>query len=113
RRLIRRAVRYAKNLGIEKPFMYKLVPTVGEIMKAYYPKVSEREEYISNIIQVEEEWFNETLNEGLDRLHEILEREKNSKEKVVPGEEVFKLYDTYGFPKELTEEYVEDYGFQI
>src|SRR5699024_10105631 len=113
RRLIRRAVRYAKNLGIEKPFMYKLVPTVGEIMKAYYPEVSEREEYISNIIQVEEERFNETLNEGLDRLHEILEREKNSKEKVVPGEEVFKLYDTYGFPKELTEEYVEDYGFQI
>src|SRR5699024_3267643 len=68
RRLIRRAVRYAKNLGIEKPFMYKLVPTVGKIMKAYYPEVSEREEYISNIIQVEEERFNETLNEGLDRL---------------------------------------------
>src|SRR5699024_4415768 len=103
RRLIRRAVRYAKNLGIEKPFMYKLVPTVGEIMKAYYPEVSEREEYISNIIQVEEERFNETLNEGLDRLREILEREKNRKEKVDPGEEVFKLYNKYGLSIGLTE----------
>ncbi len=113
RRLIRRAVRYAKVLGIEKPFMYKLVPTVGNIMKSYYPQVSEQEEYISTIIQVEEKRFNETLNDGLERLHEVIDKEKVIGNKVIPGIEVFKLYDTYGFPKELTEEYVEEYGFTI
>jgi len=113
RRLIRRAVRYAKNLGIEKPFMYKLVPTVGEIMQSYYPEVIEQHEYIANIIRVEEERFNETLQDGLDRLHEIIKNEERKGRQIIPGEEVFKLYDTYGFPKELTEEYVEDYGFTI
>ena len=113
RRLIRRAVRYAKNLGIEKPFMYKLVPTVGEIMKSFYPNIRDQEDFIANIIKVEEERFNETLNEGLERLHEIIEMENKNENKVVSGEDVFKLYDTYGFPKELTEEYVREYGFKI
>ena len=113
RRLIRRAVRYAKNLGIEKPFMYKLVPTVGRIMKSYYPEVIEQQEYVASIIQIEEERFHETLHEGLERLHEIIEKEKPRGRQVIPGAEVFKLYDTYGFPKELTEEYVEEYGFTI
>lgn len=113
RRLIRRAVRYAKNIGIEEPFMYKLVPTVGGIMESYYPEVKEQEEHIMNIIKVEEERFHETLNDGLVRLHEIIEKEKAQNLSVIPGEEVFKLYDTYGFPKELTEEYVEEYGFTI
>ena len=113
RRLLRRAVRYAKNIGIEKPFMYKLVPTVGEIMYSYYPEVLDQKEYIMNIIQVEEERFNETLNDGLERLTEVIAQEKAKNSTVIPGTEVFKLYDTYGFPKELTEEYVEEYGFTI
>src|SRR5699024_704789 len=113
RRLIRRAVRYAKKIGIEKPFMYELVPTVGEIMESYYPEVKEQEEHIMNIIKVEEERFNETLNDGLERLHEIIEQEKAQNLSIITGEEVFKLYDTYGFPKELTEEYVNEYGFSI
>ena len=113
RRLLRRAVRYAKKIGIEKPFMYKLVPTVGEIMHSYYPEVLDQKDYIMNIIKVEEERFIETLNDGLERLHEVIEFEKAKNSSVIPGEEVFKLYDTYGFPKELTEEYVEDYGFTI
>ncbi|HLR42269.1 MAG TPA: alanine--tRNA ligase, partial [Pseudogracilibacillus sp.] len=113
RRLIRRAVRYAKQIGIEKPFMYTLVPTVGEIMLDYYPEVREQEEQIMKLIKVEEERFNETLNDGLARLEEIIEEQKAANSKIVPGADVFKLYDTYGFPKELTEEYVEDYGFTI
>lgn len=113
RRLIRRAVRYAKKIGIEKPFMYKLVPTVGDIMKSYYPEVQEQETYIMNIIKVEEERFNETLNDGLDRLHNIIETEKAKNRTIIPGADVFKLYDTYGFPKELTEEYVGEFGFTI
>lgn len=113
RRLIRRAVRYATYIGIEKPFMYKLVPTVGKIMESYYPEVVEQQDHIMNIIQVEEERFNETLNDGLARLTEIIATLQDTKETVVSGEDVFKLYDTYGFPKELTEEYVQEHGFSI
>ena len=113
RRLIRRAVRYAKQIGIEKPFMYTLVPTVAEIMKDYYPEVQDQADHIMNIIKVEEERFNETLNDGLQRLTEIIEEQKATGKNVVPGVDVFKLYDTYGFPKELTEEYVLEYGFTI
>lgn len=113
RRLIRRAVRFAKEIGIEKPFMFDLVDTVGEIMKDFYPEVTKQREFIKNIIKVEEERFHETLNDGLEILTAIMEREKAAGKAVFPGEEVFRLYDTYGFPKELTEEYVEQQGFTI
>lgn len=113
RRLIRRAVRFAKEIGIEKPFMYELVKTVGEIMKDFYPTVLQQHDFIQNIIKVEEERFHETLNEGLDILTTIIEKEKGKGSTVFPGEEVFRLYDTYGFPKELTAEYVEQLGFSM
>jgi alanyl-tRNA synthetase len=113
RRLIRRAVRYAKALRIEKPFMYKLVPIVGEIMESYYPEVKNHQDHIMQVIKVEEERFNETLHDGLDRLTEIIAAKKTKNNAIISGEDVFKLYDTYGFPKELTEEYVKDYGFTI
>src|SRR5699024_12150590 len=111
--LLRRAVRFAKEIRIEKPFMYKLVPTVGEIMNDFYPEVTEQKEHIANIIEVEEVRFHETLNEGLEILSQIIDKEKAKSSNVFPGEEVFRLYDTYGFPKELTEEYVADLGFTI
>ncbi|WP_067727322.1 alanine--tRNA ligase [Oceanobacillus damuensis] len=113
RRLVRRAVRFAKEIGIEKPFLFSLVGTVGEIMKDFYPQVLEQREFIVNIIKVEEERFHETLNEGLEILTTIMDREKAAGNSVFPGEEVFRLYDTYGFPKELTEEYVEQQGFTV
>lgn len=113
RRLLRRAVRFAKQLGIEKPFMYKLVATVGEIMNAFYPEVLKQKDYIETVIKTEEERFHETLNEGLGILHSILKKEKENGSQVFPGKEVFRLYDTYGFPKELTEEYVQEEGFTI
>ncbi|HLS66867.1 MAG TPA: alanine--tRNA ligase [Pseudogracilibacillus sp.] len=113
RRLVRRAVRYAKNLRIERPFMYKLVPTVGEIMQDFYPEVSEQKEHIASIIKVEEERFHETLEDGISRLEEIIANAKEAGERIISGSEVFKLYDTFGFPKELTEEYVVEYGFSI
>ncbi|WP_339228234.1 alanine--tRNA ligase [Oceanobacillus sp. FSL K6-2867] len=113
RRLIRRAVRFAKEIGIEKPFMYELVNTVGNIMKDFYPEVLGQQEFIQNIIKVEEERFHETLNDGLHILSTIMDREKAAGNTVFPGEEVFRLYDTYGFPKELTEEYVEQQGFTV
>lgn len=113
RRLLRRAVRYAKKIGIDQPFMYKLVEDVGEIMKGFYPEVKDKQEFISSVIQTEEERFHETLNEGLTILKDVLDREKQKGSNVFPGDEVFRLYDTYGFPKELTEEYVEEAGFTL
>ncbi|MGJ9457056.1 alanine--tRNA ligase [Oceanobacillus sp. CF4.6] len=113
RRLVRRAVRFAKEIGIEKPFMFELVDTVGEIMKDFYPEVLKQREFIINIIKVEEERFHETLNDGLEILTAIMDQEKVAGNTVIPGEEVFRLYDTYGFPKELTAEYVEQQGFTI
>src|SRR5690625_1919068 len=93
--------------------MYKLVPTVGDIMKSFYPEVSNQQAYIEKIIKIEEERFHETLHDGLNLLATIVEKEKEKDSTIFPGEEIFKLYDTYGFPKELTEEYVADYGFTI
>ncbi|MRG86689.1 alanine--tRNA ligase [Salinibacillus xinjiangensis] len=113
RRLLRRAVRYAKQLGIEQPFMHKLVPDVADIMKDFYPETKEKQEFIASVIKTEEERFHETLNDGLAILREVIEKEKAKGSSVFPGKEVFRLYDTYGFPKELTEEYVEEAGFTI
>ncbi|RDW21705.1 alanine--tRNA ligase [Oceanobacillus chungangensis] len=113
RRLLRRAIRFAKEIGIEKPFMFELVDTVGEIMQEFYPEVTKQKDFIKNIIKVEEERFHETLNDGLEILSTVIEKEKAAGNTVFPGKEVFRLYDTYGFPKELTEEYVEQQGFTI
>ncbi|MGM8212954.1 alanine--tRNA ligase [Virgibacillus sp. W0430] len=113
RRLIRRAARFAKQIGIEKPFMYKLVSTVGTIMKDYYPEVINQCAHIEIIIKVEEERFLATLNEGLTILTTIMEKASKAQNTVISGVDVFRLYDTYGFPKELTEEYVKDQGFTI
>ncbi|WP_174613895.1 alanine--tRNA ligase [Virgibacillus ihumii] len=113
RRLLRRAVRFAKQIGIDKPFMYELVPVVGEIMKDFYPEVVKQYEYIENVVKAEEERFHETLHDGLEILTTIMEKEKQKGSNVFPGTEVFRLYDTYGFPKELTEEYVAEEGFII
>ncbi|GAA5415592.1 alanine--tRNA ligase [Paraliobacillus ryukyuensis] len=113
RRLLRRAVRFAKQIGIEKPFMYQLVGTVGGIMEAFYPDIKKKQAFIENVVKTEEERFHETLNDGLTILADIIEKEKQKENNVFPGTEVFRLYDTYGFPKELTEEYVADAGFTI
>lgn len=113
RRLIRRAIRFSKDIGLDKPFLYELVDVVGEIMQDFYPQVIEQKDHIAKIIRSEEERFHETLNDGLEILTSIIKREEKAGNKVFPGEEVFKLYDTYGFPKELTAEYVEEHGFTI
>jgi alanyl-tRNA synthetase len=113
RRLLRRAVRFAKDIGIERPFMYELVETVGDIMKDFYPEVLKNSEFIKNMVKTEEERFHETLQDGLDMLTEMMKKEKEKGSSVIPGEEVFRLYDTYGFPKELTVEYVDEAGFTI
>ncbi|MFJ8236858.1 alanine--tRNA ligase [Ureibacillus sp. NPDC094379] len=113
RRLLRRAVRYAKQIGIEKPFMFELVPTVGEIMSDFYPEVKEKTEFIQRVIKNEENRFHETLDGGLAILSEVIEKQKAAGLNVIPGEDAFRLYDTYGFPIELTEEYAEESGMTV
>nr|WP_289036753.1 alanine--tRNA ligase [uncultured Allobacillus sp.] len=113
RRLLRRAVRFSKELGMSQPFIHQLVEVVANIMKDFYPEVSEKSDFIQNVIRTEEERFHETLQEGLAILEKIMKQEKEKGSYIFPGNEVFVLYDTYGFPKELTEEYIQDEGFEI
>ncbi|MDE5413737.1 alanine--tRNA ligase [Alkalihalobacterium chitinilyticum] len=113
RRLLRRAVRYAKLIQIEKPFMYNLVPIVGEIMVDFYPEVKEKADFIQKVIKNEEERFHETLHEGLTILSKVIAEAESKGETTISGKDVFRLYDTYGFPVDLTEEYVEEKGLVI
>ncbi len=113
RRLLRRAVRYGKVLGIEKPFLYQLVAVVGNIMGDTYPEVVEKREFIEKVVRGEEERFHETLNEGLAILSEMIEQAKKAGRQALTGEESFRLYDTYGFPIDLTEDFAAENGFSI
>ena len=113
RRLLRRASMHGQKLGIEGTFLYKLVPTVGKIMESYYPEVLEKQDFIEKIIKSEEESFARTLNSGQHFAQTIVEDLKAKGQTVIAGQDVFKLYDTYGFPVELTEELAEDEGFKI
>ncbi|MHC5216035.1 alanine--tRNA ligase [Enterococcus sp. LJL128] len=113
RRLLRRAVMHGKKLGINEAFLYKLVPVVGEIMVSYYPEVLQNKEFIEKVVRTEEERFHETINEGLDILNQVIETVKASNKDTLSGKDIFKLYDTYGFPVELTEEVAEDEGLKV
>ncbi|WP_047151252.1 alanine--tRNA ligase [Aneurinibacillus tyrosinisolvens] len=113
RRLLRRAVRYGKVLGIDKSFLYSLTPVVGEIMNAYYPEVLEKREFIERVIKNEEVRFHETLNEGLHILEQMVEEAKKENRTQITGPEAFKLYDTYGFPFDLTEDFAMEKGITV
>ncbi|MFA5604098.1 MAG: alanine--tRNA ligase [Bacilli bacterium] len=110
RRLLRRSVRHGKKLSIEEPFMYKLVPTVVENMKNHYSYLKEYEQKVMEKIKKEEQLFHKTLIEGEKKLNELI---KGSTTKTISGEDAFKLYDTYGFPYELTLETATEQGFTI
>ena len=112
RRLLRRAVRFAKTLGLNNSFMYKLVDIVAEIMIDYYPNVKESVNFVKDVILKEEDRFHETLNEGEAILNNIANEVRNTT-KVISGQDAFKLYDTFGFPIELTEEYAEELGLKV
>lgn len=113
RRLLRRAVRYSKKLNINRPFMFELVPVVGEVMKDFYPEVLEKKDFIAKVVKNEEERFHETLHDGEAILSEVIAKAKEEKTTVISGVDAFRLYDTYGFPIELTEEYAEEAGMTV
>ena len=110
---LRRAVRFAKQININRPFMYELVPVVGEIMQDFYPEVTEKQDFIEKVIKNEEERFHETLHEGLTILFDVIKKQKAKGNEQIPGADAFRLYDTYGFPVELTEEFAEEAGMTV
>ena len=109
RRVIRRAMRYARNLGIEKPFLSDLVDIVCENMKEFYPYLMDKKAFVKKLILKEEESFIQTLANGEKLLKQELD---NAKDGILSGEIIFKLYDTYGFPKEMTIESAEEKGIK-
>ena len=100
RRILRRAVRHGRLLGADEPFIHKLIPTLVNEMGEAYPEIREKESHVANVVRQEEESFDRTLDKGLVLFERIASDQKS---KVIPGNEVFKLYDTYGFPYDLTE----------
>ncbi len=113
RRILRRAVRQGKVFGMNEPFLYKLVDVVHDVMKPAYPELTARLDNIKSMAKVEEEKFLETLNTGTDLLNNLISQYKAKNVSVLKGEDVFKLYDTYGFPHELTKEIALEQGLTI
>ncbi len=110
RRLLRRSVRFGKGIGLECPFMYKIVSDVVDVMGEAYPYLREKRAQVETLVLEEEKLFLKTLEAGERRLKELV---KESNDGYISGEEAFKLYDTYGFPFELTEEYLEELGYKV
>ncbi len=113
RRLIRRAAVNGSRLGIQGAFLYKLVPVVGEIMASYYPEINRNQDFIEKVIHSEEDRFQETLNAGMALLSQTITELKAKGETEIPGATAFKLFDTFGFPVELTKEIAGDQGVDV
>ena len=111
RHILRRAARFGRLINLHKPFLYKLVDSVTDIMGKQYPELIEKEEHIKLAVKSEEERFNLTLDNGIVKFNEVTERLKPKE--VISGKDVFKLYDTYGFPMDLTRIMAEEKGLMI
>ena len=113
RRLLRRAARHGRLLGVKEAFLYKIAKTVAEESRTAYPELEEKFEYIEKVIKTEEERFSETIDQGLVILNDYIKELKENNENVLSGENTFRLYDTFGFPIDLTKEIVEEAGMKV
>lgn len=113
RRILRRAIRFGKTIGIEKPFMYQLVDIISEMMGDQYPEIRKSADNAKKVIKAEEERFFQTLNSGVNYINNLIAELKKQKDNVLSGEEAFKLYDSMGFPLDLTREIAEDAGLTV
>ncbi len=113
RRIIRRASRYTKMLGIDKPMLYRLCDSVAETMSDVYPEITEEMPRIREMLRVEEERFNKTLEQGLLLLNGIIKDAKNSGKNIIDGSDLFRLYDTYGFPLDIARDVAEENSLKI
>ncbi|MEE9166240.1 MAG: alanine--tRNA ligase [Candidatus Neomarinimicrobiota bacterium] len=110
RRILRRAARFGRELGFHEPFLYRLAETVIEEMGEVYPELVERKAHVEKVLEVEEIKFNETLDRGLEQFERITE---NLSGETIPGEDAFRLYDTYGFPLDLTKQMAKEKGLGV
>jgi alanyl-tRNA synthetase len=113
RRIIRRASRHARLLGVEEPLLYRVADAVVEVMGEVYPEITDEIERTKKLLRIEEERFGRTLEKGLNLLDELIEEIKREGRKIIPGEEVFRLYDTYGFPLDLVKDIANDEGLEV
>jgi alanyl-tRNA synthetase len=113
RRVIRRAARYGKELGLNAPFLYELTGEVVDHMKGAYPELVKTRTLVAQVTQNEEERFIQTLNQGIDLWKEVIQRVQSKGEKTIPGQEAFKLYDTYGFPLDIAKDMAREFGLII
>ncbi len=113
RRLLRRAARHGRLLGITEPFLYKIAKTVAEESASAYPELEEKFDYIEKVIKTEEERFSKTIDQGLVILNDYIKETKNSGKNILSGENAFMLYDTFGFPIDLTREITEEANMEI
>lgn len=113
RRIMRRAIRYGRNIGLQRPFLYQTAEVVFDIMKSAYPELSEAAAFITNVIKNEEIRFLETLDTGLRLLNDTLAEIQAGGKNQVPGDVIFKLYDTYGFPVDIVQDVVRDKSMRL
>jgi alanyl-tRNA synthetase len=113
RRILRRAARYGRKINLKEPFLYKLVDILTETMGDVFPEIVAKKDYVKKIIKAEEESFNATLDRGIELFDEVVKKLNKQKIKVIPGEDVFKLYDTFGFPVDLTNVMAREIDFAI
>jgi alanyl-tRNA synthetase len=113
RRIIRRAVRYGRNLGLKKPFLHYTIEKVFDIMGDAYPELRESSSFIFNVVKNEENQFLETLDHGIKLLDDSIKSLDKEKTKIIPGDLIFKLYDTFGFPVDIIQDVVKDIGLKL
>ena len=113
RRLLRRAARFGRQLGMHEPFLHRLVPTLVDQMGAVFPELRDKHQYVSLVLKAEEESFNNTLDRGLEIFEKIVVNVKTEKGDIIPGEDAFRLYDTYGFPLDLTQLMARERGLRV
>ncbi len=112
RRILRRAVRYGTKLGMNEPFIYKIAPTVADVMGDEFPEIRKYLKHAQGIIQAEEKMFLSTLNKGIELFNGFV-NDKKADDRIIDGETVFKLYDTFGFPADLTAQMAEEIGYKM
>jgi alanyl-tRNA synthetase len=103
RRILRRASRFGRELNLHEPFLFKLVPAVGDALGEAFPEILQRADYVSTVIESEEASFGRTLDRGLEIFNDAADKAQKSKNKIIAGDDAFQLYDTYGFPIDLTQ----------
>ncbi len=113
RRILRRAARYGRKINLKDPFLFKLVDILVSTMGNVFPEIRDKQDYVKKVIKAEEESFNATLDRGIELFEEVVKRLNRNNQKIIPGEDVFKLYDTYGFPVDLTSLMAREIGFSV